>query len=79
MDADNITVVLLLYWIFLETERIQKGYKSAEEEKLLDIEAGKPMRLTYKVSIPTEKYPNVSWIEERLAIFDISEDIDWSH
>lgn len=45
---------------YAEAERINKGYKSAEEEKVLDIEGGKPMRMTFKVTIPTEKYPNVS-------------------
>lgn len=52
-------IITVIYLFSSESERIQKGYKSAEEERLLDIEAGKPMRLTYKVSIPTEKYPNV--------------------
>lgn len=44
----------------LEADRIAKGYKSAEEEKTLDVEGGKPIRMTFKVTIPTEKYPNVS-------------------
>jgi len=53
--SSNFSLVLL----FVESDRIQKGLKSAEEEKTLDIEGGKPIKLSYKVTIPTEKYPEV--------------------
>ncbi|KAF6041071.1 hypothetical protein EB796_000612 [Bugula neritina] len=50
-----------------EVDRITKRQKSLEEEHYLDIEGGKPARLTFKVAVPAEKYPNFNYVGRLLG------------